>query len=417
MQEIKAPKRGMSTSSILIAEWLAKDGEKINKGSEVVVLEYEKTTYVVEAEITGYLYIIVHEGEEISIGSVIGIIAETSKEIEEYKIAATKKVSPRAQVDVQENEVSDKEKFEEESEEGLGSPKSNTAEAKITPAARRLLKEKNLKIEDVFGSGPGGIILKEDILKLISEQYNKKQSLDNNIINGKRIKEIKPLIGIRKRIAENMTRSLSISAQVTLMGEIDMTEMKKIRNTLLEKEKDWGTRITFTDLFIYIISRQLKNHPIMNSSLIDNEIKLWDNINIGVATSIEGGLVVPVLKDAERKSLIELSKELKELVNKSREGQLQIEDITGGTFTISNLGSFGGAGYRFETVIINPPEVAILGTGGISDRAAVQDGEITIMPILTYYFTYDHRVIDGLDANKFMLDVKNAFENPGSYIN
>jgi pyruvate/2-oxoglutarate dehydrogenase complex dihydrolipoamide acyltransferase (E2) component len=213
-----------------------------------------------------------------------------------------------------------------------------------------------------------------------------------------------------------MVRSLSIAAQVTLMGEIDLTEMKKVHQNLLDQEGILGNRITYTDLFIYLVAKQLRNHPIINSSIIGDEIKLWESINIGVATSLENGLIVPVIKGADKKSLAELSTELKDLVKRARKEKLQPDDVTGGTFTITNLGAFGVTGYRFETVIINQPESAILGTGGISDRVVVRDEKIVIRPILTYYFTYDHRVIDGLNAAKFMGDVQKAFEYPGLFV-
>jgi len=195
------------------------------------------------------------------------------------------------------------------------------------------------------------------------------------------------------------------------MGEIDMTEMVKLRNKFLDQEKAIGTRITYTDLFVFTVAKALKENPVINSSLIDNEIKTWEDINIGVAVALDEGLIVPVVKGADKKSLTEISKTTKALAEKARAGKLASDEVSGGTFTISNLGAVG-AGYRFETVIINQPESAILGTGAITERAVVRDGQIVIRPIMTYYFTYDHRVIDGAVAAKFMAGMIELLENP-----
>ena len=235
------------------------------------------------------------------------------------------------------------------------------------------------------------------------------------IYQGKRVKSTISLKGMRKAIAEHMHRSLSISAQLTAMGEIDMTEMVKLRETLVSQAEVIGARITYTDIFVFTVARLLKEHPIINSSLIDNEIKLWESINVGVAVALEEGLIVPVVKDADKKSLVEISQTVRALAEKTREGKLVPDDISGGTFTITNLGALGG-GYRFETAIINQPESAILGVGGISDRAVVRDGQIVIRPIMTYYFTYDHRVVNGADAARFMTSVIQRLENPGSLL-
>jgi len=229
------------------------------------------------------------------------------------------------------------------------------------------------------------------------------------------VKSTIPLKGMRKAIAEHMHRSLSISAQLTVMGEIDMTEVVKIRETLVGKAEAIGARITYTDIFVLALAKLLKDNPIVNSSLIDNEIKLWENINIGVAVALEEGLIVPVVKDADRKSLAEINQTIKALAKKAREKKLIPSDASGGTFTITNLGALGG-GYRFETPIINQPESAILGTGGITDRAVVRDGKIVIRPIMTYYFTYDHRTINGAVAAKFIADLTGLLEKPKSFI-
>jgi pyruvate dehydrogenase E2 component (dihydrolipoamide acetyltransferase) len=409
MQEIKIPKRGMTNTPILVAEWKAKEGESVKPGSEIVTLEAEKINYTIEAEISGYLHIIVQEGQEVPIGTVIGIIAETMEKLKKVKDYANKTI----------NELSSKEEKSTETElskiETTGPLSSaNIKRIRISPVARRIAKKHGITIESISGTGPGGIIIKEDIQKFIHDKDEHQDITD--LYDGRKVKETKPLSKMRKQIAEHMVRSLSIAAQLTLMGEIDLTEMKNVRQILLSQERILGSRITYTDLFIYLVAKQLRNHPMINSSIIGDEIKLWDSVNIGVATSLESGLIVPVIKDADKKSLTALSLELKDLVKKAREDKLQLNDVTGGTFTITNLGAFGDTGYRFETPIINQPESAILGTGGISDRVVVRDEKIVIRPILTYYFTYDHRVIDGLTAAKFMRDVQKAFEQPGLFI-
>ncbi len=232
---------------------------------------------------------------------------------------------------------------------------------------------------------------------------------------GKKLKESVPLTGMRKIIAEHMQQSLAISAQITVMGEIDAYGLVDFRKKLLTKEKELNTRITYTDLIVYITSRTLEEFPLINASIIENTIKVWEDINIGIAVALEDGLVVPVIKNADKKSLITISKELKDLSKKAKEKKLNISDVEDGTFTITNLGAYGG-GYRFETVIINQPESAILGTGGITDRPVVINKEIVIRPIMTYYLTYDHRSIDGALAVRFMAKVKENCENALSFV-
>jgi pyruvate dehydrogenase E2 component (dihydrolipoamide acetyltransferase) len=218
-----------------------------------------------------------------------------------------------------------------------------------------------------------------------------------------------PLTGMRKEIAEHMIRSLSISAHLTAMGEIDMTEIVKLRGSLLGQEKVLDTRITYTDLLVFAVAKVLREYPVVNASIIDNEIKIWKDINIAVAVNVEGGVIVPVIKNADKKSLVEISQAVKTLTRRAKERTLTLEEVEDGTFTISNLGTLGG-GWRFDTLIINQPQSAILGTGGITERAVVRDGQIVIRPIITYSFTYDHRLIDGAMAVKFMNSVIRLLE-------
>ena len=232
---------------------------------------------------------------------------------------------------------------------------------------------------------------------------------------GKQVKERIPLIGMREAIAEHMQRSLATSAQLTMMGEIDMSQTMRLREELVRQDESLGVRVSYNDIFIFVCSRALLDNPIINSSLEGNEIVIWESVNVGVAVAIEGGLIVPVVHDADKKSLVEIGRESASLIEKARTGSLSPDDVTGGTFTVTNLGAVGG-GWGFGTPIINQPQSAILGTGAIGDRAVVRDGQIVARPIMTYSFTFDHRVIDGAPAAKFVARVTQLLENPGLFI-
>jgi len=409
--QILMPKLGMSTAPLTLVEWKAKEGESVEKGNIVLVVETEKIRHDIEAEASGFLHILVGEGQEVAIGTVVGVIAKTKEELAGLQKEKPKGATKAAEV---------KEAPPAGAAPTEAAPPAAEAKAQerilISPVARKLAEEHVIDITAITGTGPGGRIVREDIEKEIEAKKKAKiaPEVTPEVYQGRRVKSVIPLKGMRKVIAEHMHRSLSISAQLTVMGEIDMTEMVKLRQSLVAKEKALGARITYTDLFVLVAARLLKEHPIVNASLIDNEIKIWKNINIGVATALEEGLIVPVVKDADKKSLVEISKAVRSLVQKAREGKLMPDEVTGGTFTITNLGALGG-GYRFETVIINQPEAAILGTGGITDRAVVRDGKIVIRPIMTYYFTYDHRVFTGAVAAQFMASAAQLMETPGTF--
>ena len=212
-----------------------------------------------------------------------------------------------------------------------------------------------------------------------------------------------------------MHRSLSVAAQLTVMGELDVSELVKARKKLVAQEEKLGARITYTDLMVAAVAKLLKEYPLVNASLIGNEIIQWEDINVSIAVALEEGLIVPVVKNADQKSLVEISKEVRSLAKRARERALAPEEVQGGTFTITNLGAMGG-GYRFETVIINQPESAILGTGGIGDRPVVREGKIVARPIMTYYLTYDHRVFTGAVAAAFINSLAKLLETRDPFV-
>ena len=401
--QIIVPKLGMSTEPLTLVEWSAKEGELVEKGSVVLVVETEKIRHDIEAEASGLLHILVEEGTESPIGSVAGLIAETKEEL----AALQKEVPGKAAAALVEAEAAP--------QAPAAASSDTTAEGeriRISPLARKLAEAHMVDITKVTGSGPGGRIVKDDIEREIAAKTVTPVEVAPEISREKGVKSTIPLTGMKKAIAEHMHRSLQVSAQLTLMGEIEMTEIVKLRKSLLAQEEANGTRITYTDLLVFTVARVLKDYPIINSSMVGNEIMLWEDINIAVAVALEDGLIVPVVKNADKKSLVEISQSVKMLAKKARERTLAPEEIQGGTFTITNLGAKGG-GYRFETIIINQPESAILGTGGITDRAVVREGQIVIRPIMTYYLTFDHRVINGAVAAQFINSLARLLGNPG----
>jgi len=372
----------------------------------------------VEALDSGFLHILILAEPDAKepVGQVVGMLAETEEELKKIQDESGVVAAPAA--------------AKGQKDAPAEAPARKTGKAKggrvrISPVARKMAEEHNLDLDTIDGTGPDGRITKKDVETAVE---NKKAGVPaepqadavppQQEYEGNKVKATISLkSGMRKAIASHMKQSLDISAQLTTMGEIDMTEVIKLRAELLKDEEILGTRITYTDIFVKAVTAALKYHPIINSSLIDNEILLWEDAHIGVAVALEskdglgGGLIVPVIKHTARKFLVEISKELKDLIKNAREGKLLPDDLTGGTFTITNLGGAGGA-YGYGTPIINQPESAILGTGPITERAVVKDGEIVIRPILTYSFTFDHRVIDGAPAAAFMAHLTRLLENP-----
>jgi pyruvate dehydrogenase complex dihydrolipoamide acetyltransferase long form len=410
--QILVPKLGMSMSDVKIVEWKAREGEKVEKGSVVLVIETEKTEWNVEGGASGFLHILVHEGVKAKIGQVLGLIAETKEELRKLQeeipggpLTGEAKESPRA----------------EASQEMRGAEGIETEEGdriRISPVARKMAEEHMLDMTRMKGTGPDGRIVKEDIERAVKEQKRvaaPPEEVSPILYQGRKVKETIPLRGMREVIAERMQSSLLSSAQLTMMGEFDATELVKLREAFLNQEKVIGVKITYTEILVYAIASALKDHPDINISLIENEIKVWEDINIGVAVALgKEGLIVPVVKQADKKSLVQISREVKSLVEKVRERKILPEEVTGGTFTLTSLGAIGISYY--QTPVINQPESAILGIGPIMEKPVVKKGQIGIASMMPYSLTFDHRVINGFGAEQFLAGLKELVEIPGLFL-
>jgi len=418
---IAIPKLGMQMTEATLVEWKVNEGERVAQGEVVLTIETEKTQWEVEAASEGLVHILVPADETAPVARVVGLIAENETELDKIQKEPPGEIytSEAGATAAQAEGAQTTPKAEKPESQ---SPPAEGKRVRISPVARKMAEEHMIDVSAIKGSGPEGRIVREDIQKAIEAKEKGEvpvqaaASVSGEVVQGKRVKDTIRLKSMRKSIAEHMHRSLSISAQLTSMGEIDMTEVKKIRTAMAQREESVGARITYTDILVFAVAKALKEFPIVNASLIENDIKLWEDINVGVAVAIEsgtdGGLIVPVIRNADTKSLVDINRELKALVEKARNGKLTPDDVTGSTFTVTNLGAFGG-GYGFGTPIINQPESAILGTGAITDRPVVKEGQIVIRPIMTYSLTFDHRVIDGAPAAMFILRLTELLENPG----
>jgi len=418
---IAIPKLGMQMTEATLVEWKVSEGGRVEKGDVVLTIETEKTEWEVEAAASGLVHILMPAEETAPVARVVGMIVETDTELDKLRKEPPGEIYT-SEAGATAAQAEEKQKPAASVEAGAPVATEDRKRVRISPVARKMAEEHMIDITTVTGTGPEGRIVREDIEKAIEAKergdvpVKAEVPATSEVYQGKRVKSTLPLKSMRKVIAEHMHRSLSISAQLTQMGEIDMTELKKLRATLVKEEETIGARITYTDLLVLAAAKVLREFPIVNASLIENEIKLWEDINVGVAVALgggtDGGLIVPVVKNADKKSLVEINRELKVMVEKARSGKLMPDDVTGGTFTVTNLGAFGG-GYGFGTPIINQPESAIIGTGPIVDRPVVREGQIVIRPIMTYSFTFDHRVIDGAPATMFILRLTEVLENPG----
>jgi len=365
--KVLMPRLSLTMKEGTVVQWFKKEGEPVNKGEPLVEVLTEKVTYDIEAPESGILRkILALEGVEIPVAEPLGVITAPDEQFTEEVVIQ----KPPTKAEAIEERVL------------------------ASPAAKRLAKEFGIDIAQVKGTGPEGRIVEEDIKRFAEESK----------VTGPRVREVIPLTGIRKTAAERVTLSAKTAPHSTVTMEADMTNATRLRE---EKQ------VSYTDILVKAVAKALAEHSIVNSSLDREQIKIFEDINIGVAVATEKGLVVPVIHNADRKSLEEVASTLNDLVEKARASKLSKEELTGGTFTITNLGMFG---VEIFTPIINPPETAILGVGKVVEKPVVVNKEIAVKPMMYLSLSYDHRVIDGAPAAQFLQKVKQFLENPHTMI-
>ena len=413
---IVMPKLAMAMKQGKVVEWKAAEGEKVEKGRVIMVIETEKVTYEIEAPGSGFFHQAVELKVTVPVNQIVAYLAETEGELAELQARQPGAATQAASKSAAASGPADK------AGAGIGGPVPE-GKVRISPAAKKIAQEAGLDYSRLTGTGPDGRIVKEDILRAIEAAKEAAAAPPEaaaeetgEIIDGKRVLQAFPLQGMRAAIVEHMVRSLQTAAQLTTTCDVDMSELLRIRRSFLDRESEIGVRISITDLMVFILARVLLEQPVMNASLIEDQVVLWKDINIGVAVAVElnaleTGLIVPVVRNADRKPLKDLSQEIKGLTQRGRTMKLQPGDLGGGTFTLTNFGVFG-VGYSITTPIINQPEAAILGTGSIDDKAVVREGQIVIRPVMPLSLTFDHRILDGAPIGKFVFRLRELMENP-----
>jgi pyruvate dehydrogenase E2 component (dihydrolipoyllysine-residue acetyltransferase) len=431
---VAMPKWGLTMKEGKIVNWLIKEGDPVKKGQDIFEVETEKITNVVEALADGILFqIVVPVGTVVKTGTIVAVITEpgeTAERIEGIQVTEAPEGEPSAK--------------KPPSEEKPGKPEGKKAFVPATPAARRLAKEFGIDLTLVTGSGPGGRVTEKDVTQYHEEgppppkitplalEMANQAGLDITTLSGtgeggkitqadvekalsqEALEEAAPpksipFTGMRKAVADNMYASLQQTAQLTTFTEVDVTGMVGFRDIIREEYKKDDIRISYNDIIILAVSRALKRHPIMNSTLVEDEILLHDSVNMGIAVALKDGLIVPVLRDADKKGLLQIAKETRILAGNARKGNLSMDEVTGGTFTISNVSMFQVDGL---TPILKPPETAILGIGRVKEKPAVYKGEIAIRSMMFLSLTFDHRVVDGAPANAFLETAARYLEHP-----
>lgn len=393
--DVTMPKLGLTMKEGTVVSWLKKEGERVEKGEPILEIETEKISNVVEAPATGVLLrVVAEEKTTVPVGGLLALIGEAGETVTtiERPVAVTE--TPAA---VREKPA----ELAPKAEEGMAEERT-----RISPAARKLAEEKGLDINKIKGTGPEGRIVKEDVLKALGEET----ALSLLSREGVEISKTIPMTGMRKIIADRLSRSYHTAANTTVMTEVDMTEAARLREKLLlEVKEKTGAPLTYTGILVKAVAAALLEHPVVNSTIEDDNVKILRNVNVGVAIDVEGGLIVPVIRDANRKTLFEIALLLIELAQKARNRLLSIDQVSAGTFTITNLGMLG---VHTFIPIINPPQTAILGVGSIEDKPVVINGKIDIRSRMNLTLVFDHRAIDGAEAARFLKTLKTILQNP-----
>lgn len=390
--EMKVPSPGESIKEVEIATWLVKDGDYVEKDQAIAEVDSDKATLELPAEASGIITLKAEEGDAVAVGAVVCLI-DTDASPPAPKGGGNAD-APKAEA-----------KEEPKKEEPKAAPEKTYATQAPSPAARKILDEKNLSPADVVGTGKGGRITKDDAVNASG-----KASMGTPT-GGNRGESRSKLSMLRRKVAERLVAAKNETAMLTTFNEVNMTPINKIRNEYKDafKAKHGGLSLGFMSFFTKAVTRALQMYPDVNS-MIDGDQKIsYDYCDISVAVSGPKGLMVPVVRNAEALSFRGIEAEIKRLALRARDGQITVDDMTGGTFTISNGGVFGS---MLSTPIINPPQSGILGMHNIIERPIAVDGKVEIHPMMYVALSYDHRIIDGRESVGFLVAVKEGLENP-----
>ncbi|MDC0593134.1 2-oxoglutarate dehydrogenase complex dihydrolipoyllysine-residue succinyltransferase [Flavobacteriaceae bacterium] len=386
--EMKVPSPGESISEVEIAEWLVKDGDFVEKDQTIAEVDSDKATLDLPAEESGVITLKAEEGDAVAVGQVVCLIDTDAKA---PKVKKEKEQEKPIKI-IKPVEESSKSKLE-----------NSFASGTPSPAAAKILSEKNIFTSNVSGSGRGGRITKDDALKALPKVDLKAIVKDRNI-------ESKKLSMLRRKVAQRLVAVKNQTAMLTTFNEVNMTPIFELRKKYKEEFKEkHGVGLGFMSFFTKATVQALQEFPDVNSMIDGDQQIKYDFFDISIAVSGPKGLMVPVVRDAQELSFSGVEKEIKRLAIRARDGEITVDEMTGGTFTITNGGVFGS---MLSTPIINPPQSAILGMHNIVERPIAVEGKVEIHPIMYLALSYDHRIIDGKESVGFLVKIKEALENP-----
>ena len=403
--EITVPSPGESITEVQIAEWLVGNGDHVEENQDIVEIDSDKATLSIAAQATGKLKILVQEGETVEIDSVIGHIDTKAKGKKSKPSKETEKEQVVEKPKKKEPEVKEPEAKDEESE--IPMP---VVDLNISPVARKLMAEKDMSEKDIINFLQHHRIGKADI-EYISDNRSADKSVEiSTSWSGGRESSRTKMTMLRKRLSQRLVSVKNETAMLTTFNEVNMTPIMNIRKKYKEVfAKQHGIGLGFMSFFTKAVTEAMAYFPQINSQINGDEVLSFEYVDISIAISAPKGLVVPILRNAESMSLAKIEQEIKNLANKARENKLTLEEMTGGTFTITNGGVFGS---MMSTPIINPPQSAILGMHNIVERPIAVDGKVEIHPMMYIAMSYDHRIIDGKESVGFLVKVKELLENP-----
>jgi pyruvate/2-oxoglutarate dehydrogenase complex dihydrolipoamide acyltransferase (E2) component len=402
--DVVMPKLGVEMTAARVIAWHRAPGDRIEQGDVVVTIETEKVNFDVTAPASGLVCPVAQVDEELPVGGLLGRIAGTRDEYRSLAAPGTSGAPARAV-------PATREPATREPVTAAGPPgAAPQGPIRATPLARKLARLHGVDLETVRGSGVRGQIREADVRRAIEAAPAKAATpVAAHPAPGRAVHRRVPFKGMRQVIARRLHEGLQATAQMTDLGELDVSELVRCREQLKAEPALVGGTITYTDFFIKIAALVLRELRQFNASLERDEIVEWGDVNVGFATSVEGGLVVPVIRAADRKPLTEIRAERARLVERATAGALRLEDVSDGTFTVTNFGSYGS---WMGTPLINPPQVAILGVGEIRQKPAVCDGQVVPRWLMGYALTIDHRVLDGADAGRFLRRFRELCERP-----